>query len=124
MLHLCVSISVTNHVLVRDYEPDFSDECDCNGHSYTQLESCGMQPSFLIMRRPYDAFRAHGVMAVIQSTNKSDGRKPIKLSIDCLFKLKRLPFSINVILFFPDIKNVTFQLENFYFYEEAFTSKR
>ena len=61
MLHVCVSISMTNHVLVRDYEPDFSDECDCNGHSYTQLESCGMQLSFLIMRRPYDAFRAHGV---------------------------------------------------------------
>lgn len=65
-----------------------------------------------------------GLMAVIQSTNKSNGRKPIKLSIDCLFKLKRLPFSINVMLFFPDIKKVTFQLENFYFYEEVFTSKR
>lgn len=61
VLHVCVSISMTNHVLVRDYEHDFSDECDCNGHSYTQLESCGMQLSFLIMRRPYDAFRAHGV---------------------------------------------------------------
>lgn len=65
-----------------------------------------------------------GLMAVIQSANKSNGRKPIKPSLDCLFKLKRLPFSINVILFFPDIKKVTFQLENFYFYEEVFTSKR
>lgn len=55
MLKVYVSISNTNHVLVRDYESDFSDKW------FTQLESCGIYLSFLIVRRPYDEFLAHGV---------------------------------------------------------------